>query len=385
MKKKLAMLLAMCMAAGTLLTGCGAPEPEDTPQQGGGTAGGSDASSASEPAGRFEGDAADYRVALMIPGNLGDKSFFDASFEAVGLLEETYGMDVDYVEVGADASKHYPAYVDLCEGGYDLILTVSSNGDDALALVAEEYPDQKFINVDGEMDDIPSNLYIVAPKNNELSFLAGAVAALKAQELGESTVGFIGGMDIPGINEFLAGYIEGAQQIEPEIRVASSYVGSFTDTAKGKENALLMFDSGVSVIFTAAGQSGLGVIDAAAQRGKFAIGVDSDQAGALKDSQPEMAAVIITSAVKKISENTVSVVGKAMAGEIPYGTKEWYGLAEGAVGIVENEFYEQLLPAEARAIVSDLQAKVVSGELVVTETKGMTTEELAGIRDSVRP
>lgn len=384
MKRKLALLMAMFMAAGALLSGCAAPEPEDAPQ-GGSQNDSQDTPASSGTSAKFEGDPSEYKVALMIPGNLGDKSFFDASFRAIGMLEDAYGMDVDYVEVGTDASKHYPAYVDLCEKGYDLILTVSSNGDDALSMVAEEYPDQKFINVDGEMDDLPANIYIVAPKNNELSFLAGAVAALKAEELGETAIGFVGGMDIPGINEFLVGYIEGAQQINPDIRVASSYVGSFTDTAKGKENALLMYDSGVSVIFTAAGQSGLGVIDAAVQRGKFVIGVDSDQAGALKESQPDMAAVIITSAVKNIPETTVNIVGKAMAGEIPYGTKEWYGLAEGAVGIVENEYYEELLNADARAKVSELQEKVVSGELVVTETKGMSTEELASIRDSVRP
>ena len=380
MKRKFTLFIALCMAVGSLLSGCAAPEPEDEPQ-----GGSQDTSAMSDSSAGFEGDPSEYKVALMIPGNLGDKSFFDASFRAIGMLEDTYGMAVDYVEVGTDASKHYPAYVDLCEKDYDLILTVSSNGDDALSMVAEEYPDQKFINVDGEMDAPPSNVYIVAPKNNELSFLAGAVAAFKAEELGETAVGFVGGMDIPGINEFLVGYIEGAQQVNPDIRVASSYVGSFTDTAKGKENALLMYDSGVSVIFTAAGQSGLGVIDAAVQRGKFVIGVDSDQAGALKESQPDMAAVIITSAIKNIPENTVNVVGKAIAGEIPYGTKEWYGLAEGAVGIVENEYYEELLNADARAEVSALQEKVASGELVVTETKGMSTEELASIRDSVRP
>lgn len=321
MKRKFTLFIALCMAVGSLLSGCAAPEPEDEPQ-----GGSQDTSAMSDSSAGFEGDPSEYKVALMIPGNLGDKSFFDASFRAVGMLENTYGMDVDYVEVGTDASKHYPAYVDLCEKGYDLILTVSSNGDDALSMVAEECPDQKFINVDGEMDDPPSNVYIVAPKNNELSFLAGAVAAFKAEELGETAVGFVGGMDIPGINEFLVGYIEGAQQVNPDIRVASSYVGSFTDTAKGKENALLMYDSGVSVIFTAAGQSGLGVIDAAVQRGKFVIGVDSDQAGALKESQPDMAAVIITSAIKNIPENTVNVVGKAMAGEIPYGQRNGMAL-----------------------------------------------------------
>ena len=316
---------------------------------------------------------------------MGDKSFFDASYEAVGLLKDTYGMDVDYVECGNDASKYYPAYVDLCEGNYDLILTVSSAGDDALTQIAEEVPDQKFISLDGEMDEIPSNVYIIAPKNNEMSYLAGAVAALKAKELDQSTIGFVGGMDIPGINEFLVGYIEGAQEIMPEIKVQSSYVGSFTDTAKGKENGLLLFNSGISVVFTAAGQSGIGVIDAAVQTGNYVIGVDSDQAEALKDSQPEMANVVITSAIKNIPQNAVNIVKKAMEGEVNYGVKEYYGLKEDAVGIADNEFYQKLMSEEDRQTIEELKDKVMNGEVELTETMGLTTEELVEIRDSVRP
>ena len=117
---------------------------------------------------------------------------------------------------------------------------------------------------------------------------------------------------------------------------------------RGKENALLLYNSGLSVIFAAAGQSGLGVIDAAVAQGKFVIGVDSDQAEALKDSKPEMANVVITSAIKNIPENAVKAVDRAMKGEIPYGTREVFGIAEGAVGIAENEFYEKLLSEEDR-------------------------------------
>lgn len=375
MKRKIAMLMAVCMMTGSILVGCEAPEAEETGTTSTGTTTGE----------AFEGDASEYRIGLMIPGNLGDKSFFDASYEAAKLLEETYGMKVDSIEVGTDSSKYYPTYLDMCEAGYDLILTVSSNGDDAFVQIAEEYPDQKFINLDGELDDIPANAYIVAPKNNELSFLAGAAAALKAEELGEDTIGFVGGMDIPGINEFLVGYIEGAQQINPDIKVSSSYVGSFTDNAKGKENALLLYDSGISVIFVAAGSSGLGVIDAAVERGKYVIGVDSDQAAALEDSQPEMAKVIITSAIKNIPDIALNVVEKAMAGELTYGVKEYYGLAENAVGIVDNVYYQELLSEEARATVEDLRESVVNGTLEVSDTSGMSTEELIEIRDSVRP
>lgn len=376
MKKLMVVLMSMCLMAATMLTGCGAPEPEEksTKKSGSGVAGEV-----------FEGDPSEYKVALMIPGQLGDKSFFDASYEAVGLLEKEYGMEVDYVECGTDVSKYYPAYVDLCEGGYDLILTVSSNGDDALVQAAEEYPDQKFINLDDTMEEIPDNVYIMAPKNNEMSFLAGAVAARKAKELDESVVGFIGGMDIPGINEFLVGYIEGVHEIDPEMKVATSYVGSFTDTAKGKENALLLYDSGLSVIFAAAGQSGLGVIDAAAQTGNFVIGVDSDQAASLKESQPELANVIITSAVKNIQGSALNVVQREMEGKVAFGTRELFGIKDNAVGLAENEFYNKLMSEEQKTKVEELKTKIMNGELEVTDTSGLTTEELVEIREQARP
>ncbi len=382
MKKLTAALLAMSMTAG-LLAGCGAPEPEET------TAAATEAAAdTSEEAGDGSAEAVnpeDYKVGLMIPGNLGDKSFFDAAFNSIEPIKEQLGVTVEYVECGTDTSKFYPALVDMCEAGYDLILTISSNNDDALVQAAEEYPDQKFINLDDEMTNPPANVYIMGTKNNEMSFLAGAAGALKAAELGENTIGFVGGMDIPGINEFLVGYIEGAQAINPDIKVSTSYVGSFTDTAKAKENALLLYNSGLSVIFAAAGQSGLGVIDAAVEQGKFVIGVDSDQAEALKDSQPDMAAVIITSAIKNISDNAVKAVDRAMKGEIPYGTREVFGLADGAVGIAENEFYDQLLSEEDRAQIEELKQKVIDGEVEMTPTEGITTEKINEIREAVRP
>ena len=386
MKKLTAGFLAVCMAA-SLLTGCGAPEPEDeettvktgsmeaesgdTAKAGGGEA----ADQETENSGMGETvSPQDFKVGLMIPGNLGDKSFFDASFRSIEPIKEQLGVDVDYVEAGVDTSKYYPALVDMCEKGYDLILTISSNNDDALVQVAEEYPDQKFINLDDEMAEPPANVYIMGTKNNEMSFLAGAAGALKAAELGEDKIGFVGGMDIPG-----------AQAVNPDIKVATSYVGSFTDTAKGKENALLLYNSGLSVIFAAAGQSGLGVIDAAVSQGKFVIGVDSDQAEALKDSKPEMANVVITSAIKNIPENAVKAVDRAMKGEIPYGTREVFGIAEDAVGIAENEFYEKLLDEKDRKQVEELKMKVVAGEVEMTPTTGITTDKVNEIREAVRP
>lgn len=388
-RKVIATVLAFCMTAG-LLAGCGAPEPDEVetvkeaaPEAEEETAAPEETAEAPEgESAAAEGET--YRVGLMIPGTLGDKSFFDAAFASIEPLQNELGVEVEYVEAGTDTSKYYPALVDMCKKDYDLILTISSNNDDALVEAAEEYPDQKFINLDDEMAEPPANVYIMGTKNNEMCYLAGAAAALKAQELGEDTIGFVGGMDIPGINEFLVGYIEGAQAINPDIKVATSYVGSFTDTAKGKENGLLLYND-ISVVFAAAGQSGLGVIDAAVEKGKFAIGVDSDQAEALKDTKPEMANVIITSAIKNIPQNAVNVVDRAMKGDVNYGTREVFGIETGAVGIAENEFYEKLLSEDARAQIEELKEKVINGEVTMTPNEGITTDKINEIRDAVRP
>ncbi len=388
-RKVMATVLALCLTAG-LLAGCGAPEPDEVETAAEAAPEAEEAEApeeTAEEAGGAESEAAEgetYRIGLMIPGTLGDKSFFDAAFASIEPLKSELGVEVEYVESGTDTSKYYPDLVDMCQKDYDLILTISSNNDDALVQAAEEYPDQKFINLDDEMTDPPANVYIMGTKNNEMCFLAGAAAALKAEELGEDAIGFVGGMDIPGINEFLVGYIEGAQAINPDIKVATSYVGSFTDTAKGKENGLLLYND-VSVVFAAAGQSGLGVIDAAVQQGKFAIGVDSDQAEALKDTKPEMANVIITSAIKNIPENAVNVVERAMKGDVNYGTREVFGIETGAVGIAENEFYEKLLTDDAKARIEELKEKVVAGEIEMTPNEGITTEKINEIRDAVRP
>jgi len=386
MKRLIAFMLAMIMMAGTLM-GCGGgngsetTKPTDALEE---TTGVTDKTTG-DTAGETSAESTDYSVCWMIPGNLGDKSFFDAAFASIDDLEKELGIKVDYIEVGTDTTKYYPTFVDLCEQDYDLILTISSNNDDALLEVAEEYPEQLFINVDTQLEDLPDNVYVMSTNANEMSYLAGVVAALKAEELNEDTIGFVGGMDIPGINEFLIGYIDGAQYVNPDIKVSSSYVGSFTDTAAGKENGLLMFNSGVSIIYAAAGQSGLGVIDAAKELKKYIIGVDSDQALALEESSPEMAELIITSAMKMISNMTLDAVTRAMNDDVNYGRREFFGLANGAVGIAKNQYYEKLMSDEQRAYVDEVEEKIKSGEVEIIKTQGMTTEEIAEIRDSVRP
>lgn len=327
----------------------------------------------------------DYKVALLIPGNLGDKSFFDASKEAIEKIKSELGVETAMVEMGTDVTKYYATYQDYCEAEYDLILTISTAGDDILKQVAEEYPEQKFINLDTDSTDFPENVLAVTTKSSEMSFLAGVVAAVKAKELGSDLIGFIGGMDIPGINYFLVGYVEGAQYINPDIKINTSYVGSFVDSAKGKELASIMYNNGVSIIYQAAGASGIGVIEAAAELDKIVIGVDSDQALALKDSSPEQAEHIITSAIKQVPVYALDLVQKAMDGELEFGQEIKLGLAENGVGIAKNEYYENLMSEENRALVDEAEKKVKDGEITISNVYVMTNEDFANIRNSVAP
>ncbi|NLY84960.1 MAG: BMP family ABC transporter substrate-binding protein, partial [Tissierellia bacterium] len=181
------------------------------------------------------------------------------------------------------------------------------------------------------------------------------------------------------------GYVEGAQYINPDIKINTSYVGSFVDSAKGKELASIMYNNGVSIIYQAAGASGIGVIEAAAELDKLVIGVDSDQALALKDSSPEQAEHIITSAIKQVPVYAVDLVKKAMNGELEFGQEIKLGLAENGVGIAKNEYYEKLMSEENRALVDEAESKVKDGEITISNVYVMTNEDFENIRNSVAP
>lgn len=260
------------------------------------------------------------KIALLIPGNLGDKSFYDSANNGIGMVEEKFGAEVKVVEMGLDQTKWEPTLLDFSEQDWDVIVTGSWEMTELLNEAAEIYTDKKYINFDTSEEATADNVYAMFYKTNELAFMAGTLAALQAEKAGENIIGFVGGMDNPGINDFLIGYIEGAKNINPEIKVAISYVGSFVDATKGKEAALAMYNQGIGIIFQVAGQTGLGVIDAAKETGKYAIGVDSDQAMAFAESDPAKAEQVITSAIKKIDESIVRAIELHVAGELPYGT-----------------------------------------------------------------
>lgn len=337
--------------------------------------------------------AAPLRVALLINGTLGDRSFFDSAYEGMLVAEKELGIEFRLIEMGYDQSVWEPTLADVSEQNYDVIILGTWQMTESLEQIAPWNPNMKYIIFDTEVDYSKGNLdnvYSIMYKQNEGSFLAGALAAMittsdlpKANP--QKAIGFLGGMDIPVINDFLVGYIEGALYIDPEIKVDISYIGSFEDSAKGKEMALAQYNRGVDIGFNVAGQAGLGQLDAAKDTDLYAIGVDSDQALLFADTDPEKANLIVTSMLKRIDNSLVRALKMHLEGTLPYGQTEALGMAEQAVGLADNEFYQKLVPAEFRAELEKIAEKVQNGEIEVSTAIGMDNATLNALRDSVRP
>jgi len=371
MKKFMAVLLSLVMVCS--MAGCGNKE---------------EAASAS-------GET--YKVALVIAGTLGDKSFYDSANEGLTKLKEELGeaaFDFKVEQMGggsADQANWEPTILDYCESGeYDMIITGGWQMADPLASASNAYPDQKFIFFDETYDfdgyGNNENIYNVLFKQNEVSYLAGVMAGLMTKTEGieginpdDNIISVLGGMDGVVINDFIVGYIQGAKDVNPDIRVATSYVGNYDDAAKGKDLALSMFGAGSDIGFCVAGNAGNGQIEAAKEVGKFAIGVDSDQAALL----PDYAASIPTSAVKNVGNALYAAIKEDMAGTLEYGITESFGLQEGGVELVKDAHYEEIVPEEIRKTIDEMEEKIISGEITVNSALTMSGEEVIALKDSV--
>lgn len=370
--------LVMCMLAVLLLlSACGGTRGASEGTGTNGTDGGSE-----------QGDR--LKVVLLIPGTLGDKSFFDAANHGLEMVKTELDAETKVIEMGTDKTKWEPTFNDIAAEDWNIVISGGSEITEMFNATAELYPDKTFINYDTDIEDAPANVYNMSYSTNQVSFLAGAVAALATksdmpQANEDNVIGFLGGMDIPGINAFLVGYIQGAKYVDPDIKVAVSYAGDFVNPAKGKELSLIQYNSGVDVIFNVAGGTGLGIFDAAKEKSKYAIGVDSDQAALLKDTDSEKANLIITSAIKKIDTAILEAVTKAKEGTLETGKREVLGFVENGVGIAENDIYKEVFPAELQAQVEDIKKRLMNNEITVANAMGMETSEIEEIRNSVKP
>ena len=277
----------------------------------------------------------------------------------------------------SDKTRYEPTLLDLADTGeYDLIIASGNAMREVLENVSKEYPDQKFylfdaaVNYDnGTFENVYCNTFL----QNEASFLAGIVAA-----------GNVLLMDMAVINDFMVGFFEGCQYADPNVKINSAYIGG-VDAAKAKDIAIAMYQQKVDIVFQVAASAGLGVIEAGKEHNGYVIGVDSDQAMALMDSNPEAANRILTSVLKRSDMAIYRVITMMLEDNVPWGTSEKLGMKEGCVGLAKNDIYESMVTEEVRNMVEEAEQKIASGEIVVGTAYGMETDAITQLRDSVKP
>jgi basic membrane protein A len=318
------------------------------------------------------------KVTLYVNGTLGDKSFFDSAERGFQQAISELNIDGKTVEGGYDPSKWQPDLEQIAQGDSEVIIVGTTQITDVVTAVAPKYPNKKFIVYDTTVDFTKANLsnvYCMTYKQNEGSFLAGALAALITESNmplanPDKVIGFLGGMDIPVINDFKVGYVQGAHYIDPEVKVLVSYAGSFNDPAKGKELVLAQYAQGADIAFNVAGGTGIGLLDAAKEANKYAIGVDSDQYEMFKDKDPAEAANIVTSMLKNVDKSIYRALDLYLKGQLPFGQTEALGIKEDGIGIVDNENYQKLVPQEIRDKIEELKQKVTNGEITIETAFG---------------
>lgn len=318
-------------------------------------------------------DDAQLKVVLYMNGNLGDKSFFDSASRGMEMAEKDFGIFVKSIEGGYDTARWAPDIEQLCQGDWDIIIAGTWQLQEIIQDIAPQYPEKKFFLYDTAVDYSAGNLdnvYSILYKQNEGSFLAGAIAGLiTTSDLEyankDKKIGFIGGMDIPVINDFKVGFIQGAKFIDPEIECLVYYVGDFNDPAKAKELSLAMFEQGVDIAFNGAAQAGLGLLDAGSEKKAYTIGVDSDQYLLYKESEPQRAAFIVTSMLKNVDASLYRAIEKHIDGSLVYGAVEQLGIENNGVGLADNENYRSIVTPEFIEKIQSITDMIQSGEIVV--------------------
>lgn len=291
-------------------------------------------------------------------GGKDDRSFNAAAYVgALRAVKEGLPMVYRDVEPG-DPTSIEPAQRAFAQYGYNLIIGVGFAQGEILTKVAKDYPSLHFVLIDSvaESPNVASLIF----KEHEGSFLVGMIAAYTNKT---GKIGFVGGMDIPLIHKFATGYEEGAKYVKPNIVVLKNYVGitdgAWNNPAKGKELAISQYEQGADIIFQAAGNSGLGVFDAAESYKKFAIGVDSNQNWV----KPGF---ILTSMLKRIDNAVYSVIKDETEGKFKGGV-HIYGLENQGVDYALDEYNKSLIPPDVIEKVEQAKKDIIAGKIKVTD------------------
>ncbi len=352
-KRKYGLGLSLVLAAGTILGACGTSDDDKKKEEGTGS----------------DKEAVDFSLAMVTDvGGVDDKSFNQLAWAGIKSFGEENGLSqgdggYDYLQSQSD-SDYINNINNLVRRNFDVVYGIGFLMEEPIKTIAEQQPDAQLAIIDSIVD--APNVASVMFKEHEGSFLAGVAAALMSET---GKVGFVGGMEIPVIERFEAGFIEGVKAVDPSIKVDVQYTGKFDDAALGKTTANRMYSSGVDIIFHAAGGTGNGVFAEAKERktkdanaNVWVIGVDSDQyeEGKVGDTN-----ITLTSMQKRVDVAVQNIAKDAMAGKFPGGTTVTYGLKEGGVVLADSR---GAIPQDILDQIEEYSKKIVDGEIVVPET-----------------
>jgi len=343
-KSRLWAVLAIALVLTLSLAGCGATA---TPNAGGNT-----------------GDTAkksDFKVALVTDvGGLNDHSFNYLANKGLEKAKSELGITTSVVE-----SKQMTDYENnlskFAQEKYNLVIAVGFLMHDAVVKVAKQYPDTKFMIIDSEIKDQP-NVASAMFDTEQCGYLVGVMAGAMEKTagipnmLGKNTVGVVGGMAIPPVNDYIAGFIQGAKSVNPDIKILVNYTGKFDDPVGGKQTALTQIAQGADIVFHVAGGTGNGVIDGAKEKKVYAIGVDADQNYLAPDT-------VITSALKGVDVATYSIIKDTKDNKFKSGVVS-FNLANDGVGFATPN---KAVPQDVVAKVNDAAKKIKDGTIKVSK------------------
>jgi len=315
-------------------------------------------------------DDSKIKVAIVFSGNLGDKSYNDSCYAGAVKAKEDFDIELKTLE-GTEASEWKSNFLAVAEAGYDLIICSSSNFQEYMKEYCSSYPDLKFAIIDTTVDG--DNIVSVSFAQNQGSFLAGAAAAMftKKSEIDgvndDNVIGWVGGMDIPVLHDFFIGYEQGAKYIDPDITILQSFAGAWNDPLRGKELTLAQYQQGADIVMNVASGTGTGILEAAAEAGKYAIGVDLNQ----DNDRPGS---VLTSMLKRVDSATYLLIKSVVEGTFDGGSRSYLTVADNGVSLTDMSVMKAHLgdkfPEDILTNIADLKEKIISGEIVVENYEG---------------
>ncbi len=295
-------------------------------------------------------------------GGRGDKSFNDQAYRGLVMAKDSLGIKYQYIEPGGGSDRESALRQLASQKSIGIVFGVGFIFTDDINQVAKAFPNKKFACIDYTYDStkaVPKNVIPIEFRENEGSFLVGAIAGMMTKT---NMVGFIGGMESPLIRKFQVGYQAGVKYVNPRCKVLVAYAGvtgdAFKNPAKGKELALAQYSRGADIIYHAAGVTGLGVFDAAREMKKYAIGVDMNQWN-------EAPGYVLTSMVKKGDVAVYDIIKEWKEGKFNGGKPRVFGLKDNGVDFVYDRENKPLIPEKVYKKVQQLRQEIIERKIEV--------------------